>query len=144
MALSEWTLDPREDFRTFRCDGNRVLEMCGGTSIERNHGPAVSENLHLLGSQIDHRLVRNHQARLHLWPLTSLDVVQNRRVLMQRAADPMTAEFSNDAEVMLVGKSLNCGGHIAEKISGHGRFDRLVERALGHGQKVLHFRSNLT
>src|SRR5215510_7535518 len=56
----------------------------------------------------------------------------------------MAAELAHDSEMMRIRECLNRGRNIGEEVSGHRCFDRLIEGLLGHLQKVLNLRRNIS
>src|SRR5262245_61079057 len=93
-------LDSRQNFRTVLRDSDGVFEMGGRSSVGSDYGPAVFEDFHLLASEVDHRLNRQYEPRLDLWSLTILNIIQHGRVFVKRAADAMTAKFTNDTVIV--------------------------------------------
>src|SRR4030095_12752227 len=141
--LFEETLNTRQYFRTFRCDGNGVFEMCRRATVESHDSPSVFENANLFCSEVDHRLDRDHQTRFYFRTLCALHVVQHRWILMQRSADPMATEFADNAEMMFIREFLHRCRNIGDEISRHRRLDGLVQTLFGDMQKVLNFGRNL-
>src|SRR5438093_13743532 len=91
-----------QNFRTVWRNSNGVLKMRGGSSIGGHNGPTVFEDFHLVGSQIDHRLDSKDKPRSDFWAFAVLDVVQNGRIFVKRAADAVPAKFTNDSIVVRI------------------------------------------
>src|SRR5688572_25067335 len=100
-------LNAGKNLRPVRRDCDGVFEVRGRPSIECHHCPPILEHLHLLGSQIDHGLDRDHQPWLDLGPLGPLNPIQDRWFLMQRAPDAVSAKLPHDTEVIFYGQRLN-------------------------------------
>ena len=88
-------------------NGNGVLKMRRGFSIGGDHGPAVFEDFDLVRSQIDHRLDGKNEPGLDFRARAVLDIIQDWRVFVKRAADAVAAEFAHNSIVVRVCESLN-------------------------------------
>src|SRR5262249_32752830 len=123
-------------FRPVWRDGNGVLKMCGGLSVQSDDGPAVVQHANAIGTEINHRLDGQNHSRLDLRSLSILDVVQHWWILMERPADALAAEFANDSEVMSFGTALNRGRDIRDVVPGFGLLDAAIKGLFGDLQQV--------
>ena len=77
-------------------NGNRMLEMSAGLAIGRRLGPVVTERLHPLGAEVDHRLDGDHQARFNAEvaaaPQRAAEEIGDLRILVHLPPDTVAYE----------------------------------------------------
>src|SRR5437016_5154932 len=108
LALNFY-LNFRQDFGAIGGDRYGVFEMRGRFSIGGDDRPAIVKDSHLVGPKIDHWLNGKDETRLDLRTFTIVNVIENGRIFVQRPADTVSAELTDDPVVVRIGKSLNRG-----------------------------------
>src|SRR5207253_9487733 len=102
-------LDLRQNFRAIGGDGHGVFEMRGRFSIGGDDRPPVVKDFHLVCPEIDHWLDGKNETRLDLWTFAILNVIENGGIFVQRPANTVSTEFTDNPVMVCVGKLLNRG-----------------------------------
>ena len=122
----------REDHRAVLRDGERVLGVGGSAAVAGDDRPAVATQVVRVVATLDeHRLDRDHQARLELEPPARGALVRDVRLLVHRVADAVAAEVLRQPVAGAPPDGAHRGPDVAQPVAGPGRRDARLESRLG-------------
>src|SRR5216683_8307014 len=101
-----------------RGDADRMLELRRERAVLGDGGPAVVENLHLPAAGIDHRLDGKDHALAHHRSLLGGAEMEDRRRIVEDAADAVAAEIAHHREALRLGEALD---RLADGADAHAR-----------------------
>src|SRR5712691_3896635 len=122
-----WSVPAGEDVRTALRDRDRVLEVRGQAAVLRHRRPPVVQHAHLPAPHRHHGLDGQDHARLELRPPPGIAEVRDLRLLVQRAADAVSHEGTDDPEAVTLHVSLHRVGHVGEPAARPALLDGQVE-----------------
>src|SRR5438034_79149 len=111
----------RQHFVSGVGDQHGVLPLRGQAVIRSDDGPTVGEAAYARATGVDHRLDREHHARLQLEPGARTAVMQHLRFLVELSPDTVPAELAHDREAVALRVALDRRSDIAQVCAGLDR-----------------------
>src|SRR5579872_993962 len=125
-------LRQREDFNAGCRHPDGMFELRRQRAIPRHCGPAVRQDLHMRLAEIDHRLDREEHAGAQLHAFAGAADMNDVRLVMEHAPQPMTAEIAHHAHALWLDIALNRMTDVACGGAGLYGSDAAHHRLIGH------------
>src|SRR3984893_11767665 len=106
-------LRQREDLDAIAGDADRMLELRRQRAVAGHGGPAVRQNLHMRLAEIDHRIDGEEHAVLQRHALAGPADMDDVRLVVEHAAEAVTAEIAHHAHALRLDKTLDGVGGVA-------------------------------
>ena len=134
----------RKNFGFAVMNGDGVLEMSGGTAVERDDAPTIGQKSDGRIAEGDHRFDRDAKAVLDLLARSAASVVGYRRIFVHLATDAVTGELTNHTVALSFAMVLYGCADVANATPGKGGLDAEVEALFGDTKQLLDFVAHLT
>src|SRR5882757_10899625 len=94
-------------------DADRMFELRRQRAVAGHRGPAVGEDFDVRLAEIDHRLDGEEHARFQRHALAGPAYMDDVRLVVEHAPEPMAAEISHHAHALRLDKTLDGVADIA-------------------------------
>src|SRR5205807_6369448 len=118
-------------------DEHRMFPLRRKAVVGGHDGPAIGQTANAGPAGIDHRLDRENHSRLQLESRPGPPVMQNLRLLVELAADAVTAEFTHHGKAVAFGVALYRRADVAQGRAGLDRANATPHRVEGHFTQTL-------
>jgi hypothetical protein len=111
--------------------------LCRGLAIFGDHGPAVRQKLHISFAGVDHGFDGEGHTGLKGYPGAGCTIVQDLRVFMEAATDPVTAVLLHHRVTVRLDELLDRMPDVAQVGAWSDQFDPLPHGLLGDIDQAL-------